>query len=132
MEEPLRSKLSTWWCSLTEKERLDMISAYHELLAPDQQLFMEDIEIMYNETFKTKNMTFRTHTLNEQRVRKYFAILPIRIGSEIKWLETVEYVQEWYAPDHCWGWYKIKFINEFNKKYYENYKRYGSFKSNWL
>lgn len=75
-------------------------------------------------------MTFGNNTLNEQRVRRYFAIWPIRIKNQIKWLETVEYVQEWYAPNHEWGWHNIEFINEANQKYYSEFKRYGRFKCN--
>ena len=77
-------------------------------------------------------MKFYNHSLNEQRVRKYFAIFPIRIENEIRWFETIEYVQEWYAPNHCWGWYNIKFIDKTNEKYYSKYKRHGRFVCNWL
>lgn len=51
------------------------------------------------------------HKLNEQRIIKKFAIFPIAINGEIRWLEYVEYMEEWYAPGGVWGWYKQKFLN---------------------
>ena len=77
-------------------------------------------------------MILSNNKLNEQRVRRYFAILPIRIGSTVKWLETVEFVQEWYKPFEGWGWHNQKFIDETNQKHYSTFKRYGRFKLNFL
>ena len=57
-------------------------------------------------------MKFGNYKLNDQRIKKHFAFLPITIGGETRWLEWVEYTQEWYKPLSCnWGWYNIKFNN---------------------
>lgn len=57
-------------------------------------------------------MRFGNHVLNEQRTVTKFAWFPITIDGETRWLERVTYIEEWYAPDHCWGWYKVKFVDE--------------------
>ena len=56
-------------------------------------------------------MRFRKYSLNQQRTRKKFAFFPITINGEIRWLEMVEYTEEWYKPDGYWCWVKIKFNN---------------------
>lgn len=71
-------------------------------------------------------MRFSSYSINEQIVRKYFAILPIRINNETRWFETVEYVQECVFDEFFgWKWIKITFIDETNISYYSGFKRYG-------
>jgi hypothetical protein len=57
-------------------------------------------------------MKFRYYRLNQQRTKTWFAIFPITIKGETRWLEKVTVLQEWYAPDKQWGWYNIKFIDK--------------------
>lgn len=59
---------------------------------------------------------------NETRIIKKFAILPIQIGSEKRWLETVYIKQQYeqigiftFSP---WDWVNIKFVASVD---YNNY-----------
>jgi len=65
------------------------------------------------------------HLLNTQRVRKKFTLFPFTIEGETRWLETIYYVEEWYAPNHQWGWYPQEFITktQYDKKCAEEYRR---------
>lgn len=57
-------------------------------------------------------MVFGNHKLNEQRKRKHFAFFPITIKGQTRWLEMVEYIEEWYNHIPCgWGWYPVKFLD---------------------
>lgn len=63
-------------------------------------------------------MRFIPPKLNEQRTRSHFAWLPITIKGEIRWLERVTYIEEWYATEIgyfgdplSFAWHKIKFID---------------------
>jgi len=57
-------------------------------------------------------MRFNRYNLNQQRVRTWFAIFPVSIDGEIRWLERVYVLQEWYAPRNRWGWYNQKFVEK--------------------
>lgn len=48
-----------------------------------------------------------------ERVIKKFAIYPIRIGNEVRWLETCIILQVAYDVDYyLFPWKKEKFLNE--------------------
>jgi hypothetical protein len=57
-------------------------------------------------------MRFGNYSLNQQRTKTWFAILPVTIKGKTRWFEKVTVLQEWYAPDRQWGWYNIKFIDK--------------------
>lgn len=68
-------------------------------------------------------MQFNSPHLNKQRYRKHFAFLPITINGTTKWLEVVEYYEEYYAPNEIYGWYRVDWITDKNRKYYQQLKK---------
>ena len=51
---------------------------------------------------------------DETRIVERFAVLPIRIRGEARWMERVRILQEYIAPGHSlfYGWRNIKFIDK--------------------
>ena len=65
--------------------------------------------------FKLKD---RSNEYKNGRIKKVFAILPICIGHEIRWLETCYLRQLYYTSWHESGWETIDFVTE------DDYKRF--------
>ena len=57
-------------------------------------------------------MKFNNNYLNQQRIVVTFAIFPITINGETRWLEKVAYMEEWYKGAWGWGWHKQKFTED--------------------
>lgn len=56
-------------------------------------------------------MRWHEPELHETRTVKRFAIFPIKIDGETRWLETV-FVEQVYYPDLTFdGWYNYRFID---------------------
>ena len=46
------------------------------------------------------------------KIKKKFAILPISINNEVRWLEWVTVKYEYYSDmNHLLGWWKTEFID---------------------
>lgn len=58
-------------------------------------------------------MRWTKTSYGDVKIKKKFAILPITIGDEVRWLEwvTVKYVYTW-NKDNIVGWWPREFIEE--------------------
>ena len=61
-------------------------------------------------------MRFTRPKPNEKRTRKWFALLPVTLNYETRWLETVEveqtYIDIWNGETGEYWWYNAKFLNK--------------------
>ncbi len=59
-------------------------------------------------------MRFGNYYLNQQKIVSYFALFPVTIEGETRWLEKVTILKEWYKGGDFgeWCWTNIKFIDK--------------------
>ena len=65
-------------------------------------------------------MRWKTPKPSDGRIIKKFALLPIEINREVRWLETVYIFQTYYDGVYLIGWKSLSFVT---KEEYENYKK---------
>ena len=56
-------------------------------------------------------MKFQLREDGQARKRRFYALLPVRIGTEIRWLEWVEVYEVFRRTRWCTRWRKTKYRN---------------------
>lgn len=57
-------------------------------------------------------MRFKANVVGDRRMHHWFAFLPVTVGRESRWLETISAEQEYrYLCGGLFGWETIRFLD---------------------